>query len=510
MSKFAVLNHPKSLLDNFYDVIVIGGGPGGLAAASMLAKAGQKVLLVEKEPRLGGLTAPLVHGPYQFDVGARLLMSCNADGPFGPGVIHSFLERLGVREQVEFIPVQPFAKIHFPETRYQLWSGREQYIDGLSQAAPHGLEELPELLDLCKRIYHSSRRYARFGKPWTPWRALVETPELFRYANTTAGAVLARYLPDRRARTVVGAMWPYLGIPPSQASFSAWANLMSTYIEEGAYFCRGGVHQLAEAIGDAFSRAGGEIRLGCAARHVLVQERKATGVELADGQRCFAPAVIANTDPRLVFGPMMDPRESPVGYRRRLGRLTPADKGVSISFVTDLDLPALGFTFENLVYDGWNEDQVERHPFNGQVGFYSLDVTTAADPGLAPPGQQMASVFAGLPLDAPLGTSDLQRYGEVVMGAVLKQIPELQGHLLLADQGVAGVDWVSPQGYLTHAFGPIYGWKTTPWQASLGRPLLRTPVKGLILAGQWTLPIQGVMPAILSGCEAARILLGVS
>jgi phytoene dehydrogenase-like protein len=97
---------------------------------------------------------------------------------------------------------------------------------------------------------------------------------------------------------------------------------------------------------------------------------------------------------------------------------------------------------------------------------------------------------------------DIQRYGGTVMAIVLKLIPELEGHLLLTNQGSAS------QGYVTHAFDSMYGWKTTPWQASLGRPQLHTPVKGLILAGQWTLPIQGVMSAILSGCEAARIILG--
>jgi prolycopene isomerase len=490
--------------ENQYNGIVIGGGPGGLAAAAMLAKAGKKVLLVEKESRLGGLTAPVVHGRYTFDVGARLLMSCSADGPFGPGAIYSFLKTLGIHEQVEFIPIQPFDKIHFPEIRVQMWSGREQFIDGLQQAIPNGLDELPALLDLCERLYHASRHFARPGQPWTSRRALFEMPDFIRYATTTAQTVLARYIPDRRARTVVGALWPYLGIPPNEASFSAWANLMSAYIDEGAYFVRGGVHQLMEAIGNAFTRSGGEIRLESDVKRVLVKNRKVTGIELADGQRCFAPAVVANIDPRLVFGAMMDSVESPSGYRRRLGRLIPSDKGISISFVTDLNLPAMGFDFENLIYDGWDEKQVERHALNGQAGVLSLNITSAADPELAPPGQHLMSIFTGLPVDAPMRSNDVQQYGETVMSIVLKRIPELEGRLLLSDQGSAA------KGYIAHAFDSIYGWKTTPWQSSLGRPPLHTPVKGLILAGQWTRPIQGVMAAILSGCEAARMILDAS
>ena len=506
MSKYAVVNNSNSPLDNSYDVIVIGGGVGGLAAAAILAKAGKKVLLVEKEPRLGGLTAPVVHGDYMFDVGARLVMGCASDGPFGPGAIHAFLAELGVRDQVEFIPVQPMAEVRFPGSRFQVWTGREQYIEGLRQFAPQGLEKLPALLEVCSRIFRTSKAFASSAKPWTPWRLLFEVPDFFRYATTKAYSMLDRFFPDRRARMAVGALWPYLGVPPNQASFFTWANAMGAYIEEGAYFCQGGLHQIAEAIGRAFIRDGGEIRLNCTARRVFVQNRKVAGTELDDDgsdlpQRVYASWVIANMDPRLVFGEMMGPAESPSLYRRWLKALEPTDPGISISIVTDLDLPAMGFSFENLVFDSWNEDQIERTPLNDQVGFFSLTIPTAVDPSLAPAGQHMVSAFAGLPSDAPFGPEAVRRYGAVLMGEVLKLIPDLKGHLLLSDHRAAG------DGYVLNAFGPIYGWKNTPLQSTLNRPPHQTPIKNLILAGQWTRPSQGVMSVIFSGCEAARIIL---
>ena len=123
-----------------YEVIVIGAGMGGLTAAALLAKAGKKVLLVEREPRPGGYVGPLVYGSSQFDTAARLIMGCTEDSPLGPGPIYTLLNQLGVQDQCEFIKVQPFCTFRLPGLSFQMWSGRKAFIDGLRQTFPRGLE----------------------------------------------------------------------------------------------------------------------------------------------------------------------------------------------------------------------------------------------------------------------------------------------------------------------------------------------------------------------------------
>lgn len=485
--------------ENQYDEIIIGAGAGGLAAAAWLAKAGKKTLLLEKEQHLGGLFAPLAHRDYRFDVGARLLMGCNADGPFGPGAIHTFLDQIGARRLVDFIPLQPILDMRFPDSRFSIFTGQEQFIAGLEQAASRGLDRLPELLELCRKLYRQSTVFSNGEQPWTPWQVMRRMPGMVRFATTTLDSVLSNYFTDPRARAVMGVLWPYIGLPPRQGAFLPWALMISAYIDEGAWYCRGGLGSLADAIGEAFTMAGGDLRTGSPVRRVLVERRQVVGVEMANGERFFAPKVIAGIDPRLVFGPMMDPAEAPGRYRRRLGRLTSSNTGVSVSCVTDLDLAGMGFRFENLIFDSWDENTVSRTPFTDQVGFFSLTISNLADPGLAPPGQYSVSSFTGLPSQAPLGPADVKRYARVLKQTVEQHVPGLAGRMLLrGDEG---------DGYLVRPSTPVYGWENTPWQAGVGRPEQRTPIHGLLLAGHWARPLHGVMPAILSGLEAARIIL---
>ena len=488
-------------LENHYDVIVMGAGLGGLSAAAQLAKAGRKVLLVEKEPRAGGYFSPIVHGSYYFNNGPRLLMGCNADGPNGPGIVHTFLEELGVRQQCEFIPIQPFTTIRMPDLELCLWSGRKAFIEGIHKASPGGIENLPELLNLCGRIHQAALSYYRQKKPWEMVKSSGSLMEALLYQNVTLEDGLRRYIPQAGSRNIVGAIWPFFGLPPWRASFFYWAVLMATYIDDGAYFCKGGLHQLTDVIAGAFVRDGGELLLGSSIENIMVQDGSVKGVVLGDGRRVFAPAVIAAIDPRQVFGRLIDPKNQPQNYLRKLGRMEPSIRGVNISLVTDLDLPRLGLGYETLVVDNWNIQQTWQDLEAGLPSVFGLTLADVADPDLSPPGYHLLKIFASLPTNFAYSNADIQQYTDNLVAVAEQHIPGLRDHLVLARNGeVAG-------GYLTSVYEPIYGWASSPEHAALRRLSPKTPVRGLILAGQWTRPGHGAIGVVLSGLNAARQIL---
>lgn len=492
----------RESLESHYDAIVIGGGLGGLTAAAWLAKAGQKVLLVEKGPWVGGYFGPVVHGSYYFNNGPRLLMGCNADGPYGPGVTHALLEQLGVRQQCEFIPVQPFATVRMPGLEYRLWSGREAFIEGLNSASPGGFENLPELLELCGRIHQAGLMYYHAKKPWGLAKVAGQLAGALCYQSASLEGVLGHYLPQARPRRMIGVLWPFLGLPPWRASFFYLAILMATYIDEGAYFCKGGLHQLSQAVAGALTRDGGELLVGTPVGRIMVQDRRVRGVELADGRQFFAPAVIANIDPRHAFSELIEPGQRPGGYLRKLERMELSIRGLNLSLVTDLDLPGLGFGYETLMVDSLDAGQLWRDVEAGRPSVFSLTVMNAADPGMAPPGQHLVNIFCGLPAVYDRSLANVRRSTAELLAAAEQRIPGLKDHIVLARNGEV------PDGYLTSLYEPIYGWASSPRHTGLRRLGPNTPVLGLTLAGQWTRPGQGATGVILSGLEAAKGVFG--
>jgi len=487
----------REAADTHYEVIVIGAGMGGLTAAALLAKAGKKVFLAEKEPKPGGYVGALVHGPHQFDTAARLIMGCAADSPFGPGPIFSLLDRLGLRGKCEFVKVQPFCTIRLPGASFQMWSGRQAFVDGLRKEFPTGLDGLPRLLELCNDIYRGVLAYATMSSPAGLLKIPFQFPGLIRYRNATMDEVLARFIPEERARTAVASLWPYIGLTPKRASFLMWAAMMASYIEEGAFFCRGGLHSLADVVAGSFVESGGELALDCAVTKILLKDRSVRGVRLVDGRELSAPVVLSSADARLVFDELVDPGSVPDRYRARAARLEPSIRAVNVSLVTDLDLPALGFGFETLVFESWDMEEVNDRIFAGGIGIFTLTVATVADPSLAPPGWHLVSSAAALPGDVKPSREAIKRQGARLLEEIVKHLPGLLDHLVLS----------RPGGYITQEFGPIYGWAATPRQIGMGRLGPRTPIRGLHLVGHWTRPGHGVLTVVLSGMQAARRLL---
>lgn len=477
-----------------YDVIVIGAGMGGLTAAALLAKEGRKVLVLDQENRPGGFCRTLENGPYSYDKAVHLIMGCSKTSPLGIGIIDNLLRHLGVRDKCEFQRVDPFFTAHFPGYKLQLPGRRESYLQTLVQQFPSEAKGLARLVDLCTQIYKESMEFPVLPGIMDWILTIKRQPSLLRYANSSLSTVLDAHLSDPRLKAVCSALWPYVGSPPSRASFLTWAGMMASYLEEGAFYCLGGFQRLADAVATSLVENGGELALNCRVKGILINERKVDGVELEDGRSVKSPIVISNIDVLQTLSELIPASARPHRYLRKIGKMTLTPFAAKMYLGTDLDVSSLGVTHENALYTSWDLEETSRDKISDGLPAPFVTVPTLTDKSLAPPDKHIVilTTFVG---PAAISNTDCNPDS-----AIFRMILE-KGEMVLPGLG----DHITDHGGCA-ILGPVYGWEATPRQSGAFRPGHITPIPGLYLCGQWSQPGHGIWTVALSGIRTARII----
>ena len=484
-----------------YDAIVIGSGIGGLSAAALLAKAGQHVLVVERHDRPGGYAHNFRRKKYLFDCAVHLVGGCepSANPQFSP--IDSVLRALGVRQRCDFLKVDPFYGAVFPDDSFVAPLGVEPFIQEHARRFPDSADGIGKLMAVCRGLNRELRELTMAAFLQAP----DKFPNIFRYHRATLGAVLNEYLSDCRLQSVLGAIWPYLGLPPSRLSFLYWCVTLMSFVEEGAYYCRGTFQGLADALVAALENHGGELLLRSRVRRIRVADGAVQGIVLENGQRIEAPLVISNADATQTFEELVGLEHLSDRFVKTLRRLTPSVSGFVLFLATNLDLKSRNLAHETFFYRSWDHDQTHREILESKLTGLTVTIPTLVDPSLAPAGEHLMTATALIPYDIHASWRDKKgEYSERLLDELNVFLPGLRDHVIWAEAA-------SPrtmERYTLNVTGSVYGWEPSPEQSGLRRLNNETPIRGLYLSGHWTQPGGGVYGVVLSGLQTARRILG--
>jgi prolycopene isomerase len=476
------------------DVIIIGAGMAGLTCGCLLAQKGLKVLMVERNQKVGGCCTSFEKDGFSFDLSVQSLGECQEGGR-----IWRILKQLNLLDQIHFISLEPAREYFFPDRKVSQSSKLEAHIENLSALFPEERKGIEKVYAVLKKIFVEFSTLPPSLDWFQPSAFLSQYPSLSQFKDRTYAELLNGFISHPFLKTLLSIRSSYALLPPEEISAVGMAGIEMSYFNYGVSCVEGKVEQLPLKMGEALERMGGQILTGHEVEKILIEEKKVMGVRLKDDREITGKVAISNIDASHTFSGLIGEDRIPSGFRSKLKGMRPALSYFILYLGIEGGLDELPVSNNEVFF----EDQLQKefqclyeNRISETAPFYLL-APSKVNPSHAPTGGSTLclSCKTSYHFSPDWNQKVKDEFSRQLIHKASAFVPNLERRIKVKVETTPKTieRWTGNQ------WGAAYGWAQIPKQSGIYRLPRTTPIPNLYLTGHWTSPGGGIAGVVASG-----------
>lgn len=483
-------------------IIIIGAGIGGLSTGILLAQHGFSVTILEKNRAVGGRLSGFSTNGFSFDTGPTLLLM--------PEVLHEFFRKTGhaTEEFVELVALDPVYTVHFGKNQHmQISSNNAKTLEAIRDISKKDAEKFFAYLQKGEEYFTLAKRFFLQKNVHRPQdflnaRALQALLRI-GFSKKYYGHV-SDFFEDEKIRAAFSFQSIYVGASPLDIP-AAYSLIQFVEITQGVWTVRGGLHRIANALEKIALEKKVDIQTNTTVKKIMVENKRAIGVELSNGKKLEADLVISNADLPFTYQHLLGQKTSPMQQKK----LENSCSAFMLYLGVNKKLPGLLHhqfllpkNFLKAMHELFHEKKLPKDP-----GIY-LNCASRLFPELAPENGETLYVLVPVPnLENGINwKKEKNRFKKKVLEKINRILKlDLKQNNFLAEKIITPLDW---QKQFSLHQGSTFGLAPTLFQSAFFRPQNRDPaIKNLYFVGASTHPGSGI-PIVLFSAQnvVARII----
>ena len=484
------------------NVLIIGGGLGGLFTGAFLSKENCKVTVLEKNTIIGGGLQTFSRFGHRFETGMHIL------GGFKKGgVLNKMCSYLGVMDSLKIVELDRdcMDSLTYMEDgkTYKIAMGRENFIESFASEFPAERENLKRYVD---KMYELTEEVDLFYLRPEKDNFFLHS-EMFLWP---ADKFISHFIKDEKLCSILSYMNPLYGGVKGHTPAYVHALINVFYIEEESRFV-GGSQQLADALADVIRKNGGEVLAGNPATHINVEGQQIANVEAADGKRYEADVYISAIHPCSMLD-IIDEHAFNKAYRSRL-REIPNSNSAFLTFIV--------FNEKTFRYINHNCYYQQDYDMSWTHGEYNDDTWPTGFLYITPPSKD--GIYADtMIINGVMNFDDVEKWRDTKHGArgadydewklkhqekILDKMEQLHPGFRKCIKHVFSASPLTFLDYYNTKDGSIYGYGKDSENITYSQISIFTKLKNLYLTGQ-NVNLHGICGVPLTAINTAEAIVG--